>query len=93
MKPSATRALEIERMYSEAREALSLAVLRTGALKREVLGGESGQELLAIGRVRHLANVPTPTDEIGASSTLAGRDRHACRSGPLDGGRSARFVR
>jgi hypothetical protein len=35
--------------------------LRAGALEREVLGGQSRQELLAIRGLRHLTNVPTPT--------------------------------
>jgi hypothetical protein len=30
-----------------------------------VLGGQSGQELLAIRGLRHLTNVPTPTSGIG----------------------------
>ena len=49
--------------------------LRAGALEREVLGGQSGQELLAIGRLRHLTNVPTPPYRLTVTrKKLAGID-------------------
>jgi hypothetical protein len=50
-------------------------------------------DVVVYGLPRYVANGPTATDEIGASSTLARRDRDPCRSGPRHGGGSARFVR
>jgi hypothetical protein len=52
-----------------------------------VLGGQGGQELLAIRGLRHRTNVPTPTNE-GAAGMAGVNGRIGVRDGELGGQRA-----